>query len=178
MSSNHHSSSVLLAGKTGLFLLMITVIILFGTLTFAFAITARPQVALPIPALFYFNTLLLLLSSLALHFALSTEDLPRKRNYQRIALWLGGSFLASQAYAWISMLADGLTLTSSGQELAYLYLLSGLHALHLLGGLLFLGIVHQKSQKQAHSYEEMATYFWHFLGVLWVFLLIILSMHG
>jgi cytochrome c oxidase subunit 3 len=178
MRNNQNSTAVLLAGKTGLFLLMITVIILFGTLTFAFAITARPQVVLPIPGLFFFNTLLLLFSSLALHFALSTEELARKRNYQRIALWIGGSFLFSQAYAWISMLAEGLTLNSNGQELAYLYLLSGLHALHLLGGLLFLGVVHQKSQKQAHSYEEMATYFWHFLGLLWVFLLIILSMHA
>ena len=52
-----------MAGKTGLWILMITIIILFGTLTFAFLVSARKGIGLKLPFAFYGNTIFLLLSS-------------------------------------------------------------------------------------------------------------------
>lgn len=172
------SSSHTFAGKTGLLLLMITIIVLFGTLTLAFLLTARPQVELAIPTLFYVNLLFLLLSSGVFHVASEWEPSPKKRQYQQAGIWLGILFLATQTYAWIDMLSSGLSLNGSGPELGFLYLLSGLHALHLLGGLVFMGVIYQKGQEQSLSYEELGVYFWHFLGVLWLFLLAVLSLHA
>ena len=159
-------------------LLLITIIILFGTLTFAFVLTARPQIDLQVPALFYFNTILLLLSSGLFHRSLAMEPGSPKRNLQMGGIWTGILFLATQTYAWIELMQSGLTLSGNGPEISFLYLLSGLHALHLVGGLIFMGILYQKGIEKPHPYEEIGVYFWHFLGVLWLFLLAILSLYG
>lgn len=165
-------------GKTGLLLLLITIIILFGTLTFAFTLTARPQVALTVPSIFYLNTFCLLLSSWLFHRAMSMEIGSKKRNWQMGGIWTGILFLVAQVYAWIEMLNAGLGISGNGPELSFLYLLSGLHALHLVGGLIFMGIIYQKGQEQDYPYEEVGIYFWHFLGVLWLFLLAVLTLQS
>ena len=161
-----------MAGKTGLWILMITIIILFGTLTFAFLASARKGIILDLPYAFYGNTIFLLLSSWFVHRSMEHEG-ERRRRSLLLSLGMGVLFLIGQAFAWVVLIQNGLHFTGSGREISYVYLLSGLHALHILAGLLFLAFVYRKGN--AHRLE-MAVFFWHFLGVLWLFLLMVLSL--
>ncbi|MEM6343895.1 MAG: cytochrome c oxidase subunit 3 [Bacteroidota bacterium] len=171
------TEQALLSGKTAIWLLMLTVIILFGTLTFTFVASVSGDVQIPVPPLFYLNTFLLIASSIFMHLAMLKEDNQRAIPNLRIALVLGLTFIASQLYAWYQMVQVGLSLSSGGRVVSYLYVLSGLHGVHILGGLIFITVVVQKLRKEQTEYLEMATWFWHFLGMLWIFLLAIIALH-
>ncbi|MEL6590154.1 MAG: cytochrome c oxidase subunit 3 [Bacteroidota bacterium] len=168
------SEPALLTGKTAIWLLMLTVIILFGTLTFTFVASIPGRVQIPVPVLFYLNTILLILSSVLMHFSLSAKEPKRLIS---LSLMSGGIFLVAQLIAWYQMVQQGLTLSSGGRVVSYLYVLSGLHGLHIVGGLIFIGVVLYKLRQQSREYLEMATWFWHFLGMLWIFLLAIIALH-
>ncbi|MDX1908062.1 MAG: cytochrome c oxidase subunit 3 [Bacteroidia bacterium] len=170
------SSREILTPRIGLWLLMVSVALLFGVLGLAF-LTARPVgEPLYIPPVFYLSTVILALSSAAGHRAMS---LPGQAAGQR---WLGGTlvlagvFLVLQATGWYQMVAAGLPLTGSRPQVSYLYLLTGLHAVHLLGGMGFLGYVRARYRKKSIHTLENAIFFWHFLGILWVYLLVLLLM--
>lgn len=167
----------LLSGKTAIWLLMLTVIILFGTLTFTFVASVPSNIQLPVPVLFYLNTLLLIISSVLLHRAMLFEDESKARSWLSFALIAGVSFIVFQLIAWYQMVQMGLTLSSGGRVVSYLYVLSGLHGVHILGGLIFMLVVLRKLRKGETEYLEMATWFWHFLGMLWIFLLAIIALH-
>ncbi len=167
----------LLSGKTTIWLLMLTVIILFGTLTFTFVASVSSDVQIPVPPLFYLNTLLLIASSVFMHLAMIKEDEKAAIPHLKIALALGAGFIGSQLYAWYQMVQIGLSLSSGGRVVSYLYVLSGLHGVHIIGGLIFITVVAQKLRKGKTEYLEMATWFWHFLGMLWIFLLAIIALH-
>jgi len=167
----------LLSGKTAIWLLMLTVIILFGTLTFTFVASVSGDIQIPIPILFYLNTLLLIASSVFMHRAMVLEEQAIVTTYVKLALGFGLAFIGSQLYAWYEMVQLGLSLSSGGRVVSYLYVLSGLHGVHIIGGLIFIAVVVQKLRKGKTEYLEMATWFWHFLGMLWIFLLAIIAIN-
>ncbi len=165
--------------KMNLWLLMITIIILFGVLSVAFILSSQDQPLsspIQIPAVFYLNTFILLLSSLSIH--LSWTNLTNKKSgmYLGIAIVTGIVFLIVQVYGWMQMYEQELFIQSSNKQVAFLYLLSGLHGLHILGAILFLIYVAVKLQKKGSKLLELGTYFWHFLGVLWIYLLSVLNL--
>ena len=173
------SSNPTLVGKTGLFLLMISVIVLFGTLSLAFIITPeRIDQPFYIPPVFFLNTFLLIASSVLLHLGWSRRNQQDVRNLIRFSLIAGALCLAGQGYGWYLLFNEGITLSVKNPKMHYLYVLSGVHALHLLGGLLFLLDVLRGYRDNARKYFEMAVYFWHFLGVLWVYLLAVLLVNA
>ncbi|MEM6264254.1 MAG: cytochrome c oxidase subunit 3 [Bacteroidota bacterium] len=163
-------------GKTAMFFLMISVIILFGTLTLAFIITpTHIDKGFHVPAIFYLNTLFLIGSSVLLHLGYINRKTKPARSMIRPAIWLGVLFLVFQVYGWYELFQSH-GFASKGAEFAnpkmdYLYLLTGLHGLHLVGGLIFLAVVSRGYEGKSRKYFEMAVYFWHFLGILWVYLL-------
>lgn len=167
----------LLSGKTAIWLLMLTVIILFGTLTFTFVASVPSNISLPVPLLFYLNTLLLIISSVMLHRAMLMEVQSEARSWLIAALVSGLAFIAFQFYAWYQMVQVGLTLSTGGRVVSYLYVLSGLHGAHILGALIFIFVVARQLRNGKSEYLEMATWFWHFLGMLWIFLLAIIALH-
>ncbi len=169
-------------GKTGIFLLMISVIVLFGVLSVMFIATPE-KITEPffVPWIFYANTVLLIASSIILHRGwIKRHDGPDKaERYIQWGVALGVAFLLAQAYGSYEMWTYYQALTQDGianPKRDYLYVLSGLHAVHLIGGLSFLTYVMVGYKKKAHRHFEIATFFWHFLGVLWVYLLAVLTL--
>lgn len=157
-----------------MWLLMITIVILFGALSLAYmSVEPLPQ-QFSIPWGFYSNTAILVLSSVLLHVGWVRRHQTGKNLILRPAVLLGSLFLLSQAFAWYQLYTHGMDLSHSGQKVSFLYLLSGLHAAHLIGGILFLIYVWATYQRKGHRYLESAVYFWHFLGILWVYLLCVL----
>ncbi len=133
---------------------------------------------LTLPGILYLNSVILLMSSLTLEIARrkSISNLAGMRSWLYLTLALGSAFLAGQAFAWHQLRAEGLYLATSPNS-SFFYVLTVLHALHILGGLF--GFIHVIRRTASASVLRIATVdaaavYWHFLAALWVYLLLLL----
>ncbi len=137
-----------------------------------------------LPSILYLNTFLLLASSVTLEVArrriasymgglrVRTES-PSRWLY--ITLFLGLLFVAGQYAAWRQLSAQGLYLATNPSS-SFFYVLTATHGLHILGGLCGLIYVIRKLNKanlRRNTLVAMARY-WHFMDVLWVYLIVLL----
>jgi len=134
-----------------------------------------------LPSLVWANTALLLISSVTLEKA---RRAVRKDNIRALRQWLmvtgiiGIVFVAGQVEVWRKLSAAG-TYLSGNLHGSFFYVLSGMHAVHILGGLIALSLVIRKAWAgllNSGSFEPVrlcATY-WHFMGGVWLFLLLLL----
>jgi cytochrome c oxidase subunit 3 len=91
---------------------------------------------------------------------------------------LGVAFLAGQVVAWQQLAAAGVFLASNPSN-SFFYVLTGMHGLHLLGGiiaLLFVGFRNRGDEGRLHQSTavKVAGLYWHFMGALWVYLFLLL----
>jgi cytochrome c oxidase subunit 3 len=90
---------------------------------------------------------------------------------------LGLLFVAGQILSWRSLAAHGLFLATSPSS-SFFYVLTAIHGLHLLGGILGLFYVGYRLRRNARNSEtslETAAVYWHFVDLLWVYLLIVIA---
>ena len=137
---------------------------------------------LPVPALLWFNTGVLVLSSVALqwaHMAARRDDI----DGVIVGLCAGGAsavtFLVGQLLAWRELSAAGYFLASNPAN-SFFYLITAVHGLHLMGGLVALGRTIAKVLRGAEASQirlsvELCTIYWHFLLVVWLVLLGLLT---
>src|SRR5271157_522440 len=139
-----------------------------------------------LPSILYLNTLILLASSVTLEVSrrrvaafmgglkTHTEN-PARWLY--ITLSLGLLFVAGQYAAWSQLRAQGLYLATNPSS-SFFYVLTATHALHVLGGLGGLIYVIRKLSKSAlrRSQLDATARYWHFMDVLWLYLLCLLWM--
>lgn len=152
--------------------------------------------AIEMPPVLVLNTLILLGSSLTLETARralkdpTAAGLIAHRKWLRITLLLGVVFLYGQVMAWRQLLAYGINLSSSAHS-SFFYLLTALHALHLVGGISALGYLVWKAQRarsfavagnlhgsvataySSRAFEVIALY-WHSMDALWIYLFVLL----
>jgi cytochrome c oxidase subunit 3 len=137
-----------------------------------------------LPSILYFNTFLLLVSSVTLEIARSrvTEfmsglkihaESPARWLY--ITLSLGLLFVLGQYIAWKQLSAQGLYLATNPSS-SFFYLLTAIHAIHVLGGLGGLIYVISKLNKSTLRRNTLVATarYWHFMGALWVYLIVLL----
>jgi len=86
---------------------------------------------------------------------------------------LGTAFLVAQISAWRTLVAQGAYLDQNPYS-SFFYIFTGLHAAHLLGGLIALGFV-VFGRNPRRELIDASAYYWHFLGVLWIVLFVVLS---
>ena len=86
---------------------------------------------------------------------------------------LGMTFLAAQLVAWRELVKQGAYLMENPHG-AFFYLFTGLHAAHLLGGLIALFVI-VFGRKKRREIVDVTAYYWHFLSVLWVILFAVLK---
>jgi cytochrome c oxidase subunit III len=129
-----------------------------------------------LPPILYLNTLLLLASS-------GTLELGRRRSrggsWLSLTLGLGLLFVAGQVLAWRDLASQGLFLATNPSS-AFFYVFTALHALHLLGGVLALGYIlgrlHSSTAGPPVAALDAISLYWHFMGVLWLYLLFVLAL--
>ena len=120
------------------------------------------------------NTFILLLSGLTMHLALRAIRYGRQAELARflsVTALLGLTFLAIQGYEWIRLLRFGLTL-SSGVYGATFYTLIGCHGLHVLGAVVWLGVVLVLARRGSFTAErctgvQLCGIYWTFVVGLW-----------
>jgi cytochrome c oxidase subunit 3 len=168
--------------RFGLLAFLGTLTMMFIGLTSAYLVrqTASDWRSLPAPRILWWNTAALVLSSVALEGArrgLRRVDLATARQGMAVAGLLGLLFALGQVQAWRILTAQGLSLTSNPHS-SFFYVLSGLHVVHVSGGLIWWGVAFRRLHRLAFAPEQdvlrlFATY-WHFLAGLWLYLLYVL----
>jgi cytochrome c oxidase subunit 3 len=126
------------------------------------------------------NTLVLLASSITLHFgskAFFRGDISEYRKMLLATIGLGIVFIALQFVVWLELWNSGIQL-SSGLYPAFFYVLTMFHALHVFAGLALLGWLVPQVKTVAGSPKRAArvkvtTMFWHFVDVVWVLMFIL-----
>ncbi|MEM9260958.1 MAG: cytochrome c oxidase subunit 3 [Bacteroidota bacterium] len=180
-----HPKNVLLT------LLIFSLSMLFLTMTGAFVYT-RVQSDLPpikLPLLFLLNTAILLVSSYTMILAKRAYLADDTKAYVRM-LWytmgLSFFFLAMQCVAWWQLFDQQIYITTDNSA-GYLYVISGLHFAHVIGGIPFLAVFLYRARKYMKEPVSVLVYFsdpdkrlnlrlltiyWHFLDALWIYLVI------
>lgn len=170
--------------------LLLAILMTFGGLIAAYVVIATNDVAewrpfdLPIPV--WISTIIILLSSVTYHFGKLAID----RNSQLVAKkWLiattalGAAFISSQILAWLVLTNRGLYM-SGNPYAGFFYILTAVHVVHVIGGIIALGSILLKSWMQTRSEQaimkrqslaEVVGWYWHFMGALWIVLFVLLG---
>ena len=186
--------------RTGLAVLLTTSLVLFATLAlgylwrrghFVFDRVTHTYVSvwqpIAIPSLLWWNTALLILSSITLEFArrayfheevvmdewlgISRPTLLRALPWEVASFLLASGFVAGQLYAWGELRAQGIFL-GNGPSSQFYYFLTGLHGIHLLGGMLVLmwtmiAAIAGRSLDSRRIAVDVTAWYWHAITVVW-----------
>jgi cytochrome c oxidase subunit 3 len=186
--------------RIALAVLMVTSLGLFATISFGYLwrkgqfefdrvthtyISAWTPIS--IPSLLWWNTGILILSSLALEvarreyfreevvmdewFGIARPTLRRALPWEILSLLLASAFIAGQIYAWKQLQTQGIFL-GSGPSSQFYYFLTGLHGLHLLGGMIVLiwamvAAILGTNLESRQVAVDITAWYWHAITVVW-----------
>jgi len=172
--------------RTGIWVGLAAITMSFAAFTSALVVGKGATVAWPhieLPSVLYFNTLALISSSGTLE--LARRRFTRNGETAAARLWfyatlgLGLIFVSGQYSAWLQLRSEGLYLATSPSS-SYFYVLTAVHALHVLGGLGGLSRLVAKLTGPVPLLRRSTLYatscYWHFMGLLWLYLLLVLWM--
>jgi len=172
--------------KFALWLFIITVIMIFAALTSAYIVRQAEGnwLVFELPTELWVTSGIILLSSVTMqwaYIAAKRDELSQVKTALSITTVLGFAFLIGQLYAW-NTLVDHNVFFVGNPSGSFLYVLTGLHGVHLVSGIIFLIIVlistfrYKVHAKNLNQIQMCATY-WHFLGGLWIYLFIFLLLN-
>jgi cytochrome c oxidase subunit 3 len=167
--------------KFTLWVAMASIIMMFAGLTSAYIVkssTANWEV-IKTPKEFWYSTAVIILSSVLVQGALRAFKQREMRQYRlliSLTAILGLVFVALQWAGFQWMWDNGVRFKGAGQG-QFLYIIAGLHALHVLGGIVALAIMVAKAfTGKTKSYNavpvEVVSSYWHFVDILWIYLLV------
>lgn len=162
-----------------------SILMMFAGLTSAY-IVKRNQAnwtTFELPVAFWYSTAAIIASSIVLLMAskaFSDRAMSRYRILMACTLGLGIIFIALQVMGFNQLWKTGITLTGN-VSFSFLYVIVGLHAAHVIGGIIALIVISLKAfSKKTRNYSivpvELISTYWHFVDILWIYLLIFLLM--
>ncbi|PZX48884.1 cytochrome c oxidase subunit 3 [Algoriphagus chordae] len=172
--------------KFALWLFLVTIVMIFAALTSAYIVRQSEGnwLEYDLPTIFWYTSGIVILSSICLQYAYSAakkDNLAGLRIGLSLAVLSGIAFLVGQWYSWVALVDENVFFVGNPSG-SFLYIFTGLHAVHLISGVIFLIIVLISTYKyKVHSKSmdtlEMATTFWHFLAALWLYLFMFLLLN-
>ncbi|MEJ7736248.1 MAG: cytochrome c oxidase subunit 3 [Chitinophagaceae bacterium] len=167
--------------KFTLWVAMGSIVMMFAGLTSAYIVKSnQPKwITFEMPVIFWYSTAVILLSSLMLYLALRQFKDRRQvkyRNLISITIVLGVLFILLQVLGFGQLWKTGVTLRGSGAA-PFMYVIFGLHGLHVSGGVIALLVMYFKTfSKRRRSYDpvplEVVSTYWHFVDLLWIYLFV------
>lgn len=143
------------------------------------------QSQIELPNSFFISTIIIVLSSVSYFFAKRAILRGNKilcTTMLRVTLGLGLAFIFMQFRGFEEMLANGYYFTgeTSSIKMSFVYLIAAVHIVHLVAGLISLLVVLYNQSKGKYAAEEylglsLGATFWHFLGILWVYLMLFMT---
>ncbi|HEX2532759.1 MAG TPA: cytochrome c oxidase subunit 3 [Chitinophagaceae bacterium] len=167
--------------KFTLYVAIASILMMFAGLTSAFIVkSSQPGwVTIEMPPAFWYSTVAILLSSLTIQMALRAFKQRNMMQYRALmltTLGLGIAFVILQYIGFSWLWEHGVQWKGAGEG-QFLYIIAGLHGLHVMGGIVALLVMMlQAFFARTRNYnsvpvEVMSTY-WHFVDILWIYLLV------
>lgn len=168
--------------KPLLFISMISIVMLFIGFTSGYIVRQAEGnwLEFDLPDAFYLSTAVIILSSLTIHKSLQaakSNQFDLVKRFLAITLILGLSFAFLQFEGWKQMTEMGVFFTGENSNAAgsFVYVITLVHLIHLLGGLISIVVMYFRAKKQLYTPEntlglELGVIFWHFLDGLWIYL--------
>lgn len=186
--------------RLGMYIAMASILMLFAGFGSAFIVrqgigyfdeqaqrTLNDWRSLSLPLIVWLNTVLLAASSFTLErarrkarvaFAAAGWDGTESREevpWLNMTLVLGTGFLLGQVVAWRQLAAQGIYLATNPSS-SFFYVFTATHGLHLLGGMVALGyaalaVRMGRGIESRRMVLEVTALYWHFMGILWVYIL-------
>ncbi|HCI58628.1 MAG: cytochrome c oxidase subunit 3 [Bacteroidetes bacterium] len=170
--------------KILLWIAMASMVMLFAGLTSAYIVRKNEGnwIEFSLPKMFTISTIVIIISSFIIQYAVYAIK-RNLLNQVKIAvittLGLGIAFVFMQFYAWTVMVENGIHLVGNPSG-SFIYVLSGMHILHLAGGIISMIVISVKSIQEKYSPKnylgiQLGAIFWHFLDILWVYLFVFVT---
>lgn len=195
--------------RLGLLVALTPVLMLFVSFTSAYVVRqglptldprtnqlVRDWIPVKLPALLLLNTVVLLISSMGMELARRQTKLTAvaatairagdasigaagKTPWLAMTIALGLLFLSGQWMAWKQLAASGFYVATTPSS-SFVYLLTGAHAVHLMGGVLALLVAGMftllhRSVLTRSIVVDVAGWYWHFMAALWIYILLLLE---
>jgi cytochrome c oxidase subunit III len=178
-TQTQHTQKRIHTRKIILWVGIISIIMIFAGLTSAYIVRQAEGnwVRFELPGQFYISTAIILLSSVSLNAALVNIKKGKRDKttlFLALTLLLGFGFVITQYSGWDALVKQGIYFVGNPSG-SFLYVLTGLHVLHLLAGLIALMVTLVRSKAGKYTVSnylgiELCAIYWHFLGGLWVYL--------
>ncbi len=177
------------AKKFNLWLGMVGMFMMFAALSSGFIVYTAGGIDRGIktllPDAFIYSTVLIVLSSVTMQLAYNAA---KKTAFSRQKLLLGATivlglgFLAMQVYAWGILNNRGVVFVNPNASQSFIYVFTGMHLAHIVAGILVLvraliGRIRNIAQVRNVFRMDLAALFWHFLGILWIYIYVFLLLN-
>ena len=159
-----------------------SIIMMFAGLTSAYIVKSQQAAWQEIiaPKVFWYSTIAIVLSSLTIQMALRSfkqREMNRYRQLMAVTVLLGTAFVILQSIGFQQLWNSGIQFKGVAGAGQFLYVILGLHALHVLGGVIALLVMFFKAffgniKTYSSIGIEVAATYWHFIDVLWIYLLV------
>ena len=172
--------------KPLLYVGMLSMVMLFAGLTSAYIVRAEESDWVPfaLPGAFNYSTIAIVLSSITMimgQIGAKRGNKLLERLGLTLTFGLGIVFVYFQFGAWNELVDNGIYFTGPGSNVSgsFLYVITLVHVMHLIGGILAISITTINSLRNKYNSEnylgiEMCSIYWHFLDALWIYLLLFL----
>jgi cytochrome c oxidase subunit 3 len=167
--------------KFALWAAMASITMMFGAFTSAYIVkqAAGNWLEFSMPVYFYISTVIILMSSVTLYNSFQKFKKGNEQSYKVsliLSFVLGISFVVLQYWGWLELYKIGVDLKGNVSG-SFFYLLSGIHVLHVLGGIAALSVAllnaytlpFKVTSQRIHRFDLVVNY-WHFVDILWIYL--------
>ena len=169
--------------KMALWVSIGSIIMMFAAFTSAYMVrrASGNWLEFKLPDIFMVNTVVILLSSVSIHLSFAGFKKGNERRYKSMLIttfFLGLLFVVLQYKGWEALTSMGATFTVNPSS-SFIYVISGLHAAHVLGGiaalvvaLTYAYVLPYKPTLRRRQRFELVVHYWHFVDILWVYLMV------
>jgi len=170
--------------------LLIVVLMTFGGLMGAYVVVSTNGVAewrpFELPIQVWISTALILASSVSYHIsqlAIFANDHKKLRRFLVVTTALGAAFISSQIVVWLELVNRGYYMRGNPYA-GFFYIITGIHAVHVLGGVIALGAIIGRTNSETEYGPELeyrrnlarsVGWYWHFIGILWIVIFLMLG---
>jgi cytochrome c oxidase subunit 3 len=168
--------------KLALWIGCASIVMMFAAWTSAYIVrqASGNWLEFKLPMVFFWNTAVIIISSITLQSAYYFFTKENEWLYKGLlvtSFLLGLLFVGLQYQGWVSLASIGVELTGNPSG-SFIYVISGAHAAHVLGGIatLIVALIHAfalpfKVTDKRKLRFELVTHYWHFMALLWIYLL-------
>ena len=176
--------------KFTLWVAMGSIVMMFAALTSAYIVKKNQSswLEFDLPRVFWYSTFTILFSSITIHLATKAfiaREMGRYRSLITLTALLGILFIVLQTMGFQSLESSHISLTGpkSNSAASFLFVISGLHMVHVLGGVIALLVIFIRAYSvKLKNYSslpiELVSTYWHFVDAIWIYLFIFYNWIG